>query len=104
MRDTFFRWLICLGSAVLASLGPACSATPAHPAPMRPNRIRQVGNYRLVHWSNERANRERLFIQDRFGRLVASVPGVRVNVGAIRELTGDGYPEVVIQSWGGGAH
>jgi hypothetical protein len=71
---------------------------------------KRIGSLRLVkrnepQWGPEDEDSdETVIVQDSQGRTVARVAGHWVDVELVRDLTGDGIPEVVLRTWSGGAH
>ncbi|HTE18052.1 MAG TPA: hypothetical protein VK689_06690 [Armatimonadota bacterium] len=76
----------------------------------KPESVERIGRYRLVKWSRRWPaiktdnERETIILRDRKGAEVARISNYSVKVESHGDLTGDGYPEVVVTAWTGGAH
>jgi hypothetical protein len=73
----------------------------------------KVGGYSVVKWVNARKELETLFLKDPKGRVVATITENRVGVDGnfwdkhpiqTSDVNRDGVPEILIETWTGGAH
>lgn len=96
-----------VGLILTALLVMSTAATPKpspKPAVYPPDWTRQIGKYRLVHWTSTTEQRQTLVLRDPKGGTVIRVSDAGVFLDDVRDITGDSVPEVIFHSWTGGAH
>lgn len=73
----------------------------------------KVGEYRLEKWVNQNGDRHTMYLKDRRGRVVTTLSDYHVGLiddlwsehqARTFDLNRDGVPEVIFETWSGGAH
>jgi len=82
-------------------------------SPQSPTWTASIGHYQLVKWVNPSGDRHTLYLKDPKGRVVVRLTDFHVGLlndlwsekpVKTKDVDKDGVPEVVFQTWSGGAH
>lgn len=99
---------VAVGSALLAlGLWGARVSDAAAPGAPRPEWARPVGRFRLVKWQRWKKMGDRvatLILRTPTGRVLGRVTNNQVGVHSITDLDGDGLRDLILWSYGTGAH
>jgi hypothetical protein len=115
MREDRDRLQGARAAALTAAVPPGALGTTSaqHPASRRllspqPAWVKRIGQYELVKWDGtwptSRKDCQVVILRNGLGRTVARIAGHLLDVEFVKDLIGDGPPELVLRSWSGGMH